>query len=798
MLRNYLTIAFRNFFRQPGYTVLNILGLAIGIAASLFILLYVRYEMSFDTHHEKADRIYRISSDIREPDDAFKWSVTQVPLGRTLKEEYPEVEEYVRFNGQGEVLFEIGDDQLFAEKVFTTDSSAFDVFTFDFIAGDPGTALDAPNSIVLAESVAKRFFGTRDPIGQLLQTTRDDPYQVTGVYKDMPSNSHLIANALISNNTFGPENQNPGSWGSFGIYTYVLLKEGADADAFAAKLPDVITKYVAVIFDQFDIKVKYELLPLLDIHLKSDFQGEPEPTGTMSYIYIFLAIGFFMLLIACINYMNLATARSARRALEVGLRKVLGSHRSHLVMQFLSESMVLTLAALLVSIILLLLTIPVLNQLFALQLTTSSLLEPTIIASILGIVILVGILGGSYPAFYLSRFQPIMVLKGRMGKAGSNVNLRKVLVVTQFVITIFMLIGTGIIYDQLRYVQSKDLGFDKEHVMVFGLNRDQNQKWEVLRSSLTSSPDVVKVGFASTTPGSGYSKQLMNVETNEGEMEQFGIDNYAVDYDFFETMGIKVVEGRNFAREMTTDSTQAVMVNQAMVERLDWDDPIGKKFQLSANDTLPFFYVIGVVSDFHQQSLYSEIPPLLFVPSSAQFRGRVVHIRLNGADIQKSIAGIERIWETIYPTAPFEYEFVDQRFVEEYEEDQRRGKIFLAFSLLTIFITCLGLLGLTSFTVEQRRKEISVRRVVGAETSDILYLLTRQFAILVSIAAIPAFVASWYFMSKWLESFYYHADMNYFLYIGAFLLTLLITLLTTGYHAMKAAKADPVHALKYE
>ncbi|MEM7372595.1 MAG: ABC transporter permease [Bacteroidota bacterium] len=797
MLQNYLKIALRNFSRQPAYTFLNIMGLAIGIAASLFILLYVRYELSYDQYHTKADRIYRISSDIREPDNAFKWSVTQNPLGRQLKQDYEEVEEYVRLNGMGKTLFRLGDDQFFIEKVFIADSTIFDVFTFDFVMGDPSTALNQPNAMVLSETEARRFFGESDPIGKLLQTTRPDPYMITGVYRDMPTNSHLIAEALISARSFGPDNNNPGAWGSFNLYTYVLLREGADPASFASKLPDVIEKFVAVIFDQFGITIEYKLLPLTDIHLTSDFAGEPEPTGTMTYIYIFLAVGFFLLLIASINYMNLATARSARRALEVGLRKVLGSHRSHLIAQFLAESMLLTLGALLVSILLLVISIPFLNELFDLHLQTSSLIQPSVIVSILGIVLLVGFVGGSYPAFYLSRFMPVTVLKGKLSSAGSNTSLRRILVITQFVITIFMLIGTGVIYDQLQYVRSKDLGFDKEHVLTFSVNGNQFQKWDVLYSELSNTSDVVSVGISSTTPGNGYSKQLMNVETNEG-MEQYGVDNYSVDFDFFPTMGIKVVEGRNFSREFSTDSTQAVMVNEAFVRRLGWDDPIGKKVQLSANDTLPFYYVIGVVEDFHQQSLYNEIAALLFAPRFGQFSGRIVHVRLNGGKIKQAIAEIETKWRSVFPTTPFEYRFVDERFQMQYEEDERRGRIFLAFSFLTIFITCLGLLGLTSFTVEQRRKEISVRRVVGAETRDILYLLTKHFAILVAIAAIPAFAAGWFVMREWLESFAYHADMNYLLYIGAFLGTMLITLLTTGYHALKAAKADPVHALKYE
>lgn len=795
MFRNYLTTAFRNFQRQAGYTILNILGLSVGIAATLFILLYLQHELSYDNYHEKGDRIYRISSDIKEPDNAFKWSVTQFPLGRALKADYAEVEEYVRFNGIGRTMFQLDDRQLFVEKVFIVDSTLFDVFTFDIVQGDPATALKEPNSILLNETEAKKIFGDENPIGKLLKTTREQPYKVTGIYKDMPSNSHLIANGLISSNSF-PDNLGAGAWGGFSIYTYVLLHKGVNPDDFAAKLPEVIEKHVAVIFDQFDIKIKYVLLPLKTIHLESDFQGEPEPTGEMAYIYIFSAIGLFMLLIACINYMNLATARSARRALEVGIRKVLGSHRRHLVIQFLSESVILTLIALIIGVGLVMAFLPGLNTLFDLQLKASMLFEPAIMGSMFGIIILIGIIGGSYPALFLSGFQPIAVLKGRLSKGGSNVILRKGLVTTQFIITIFMLISTGIIYDQLNYVQNKDLGFDKEHVVRFRMeNRAQMAKWPVLEQAITQHSNVKMVGTATSTPGNGFSKQLMNVENAEGVMEQKGVDNYRVDYDYFPTMGMEIVEGRNFSREFSTDSTQAVMVNEAMLKRMGWDKGVGKKFQLNANDTLPFFYVVGVVKDFHQQALYSPIEALLFIP---RFNNPIAHVKIAGEKINQTIDHIESKWNEVFPNTPFEYAFVDEEFQAQYEEDQRRGRIFMAFSLLTIFIACLGLLGLASYTTEQRKKEISIRRVIGAGTNDILKLLTKDFAILVCLASIPAFFAAWYIMRDWLADFTYHTEMNYFLFGIGFLITLTITLFTTGYFALRAAHSDPVDALKYE
>jgi len=798
MLKSYFRIALRNFSRQPGYTLLNILGLTLGITASLFILLYITEESRFDTYHEKADRIYRVSSDLTEPDDAFRWATTQAPLAAQLKKDYPEVEEYVRFNGNGRTRFERNGSFYFVEKVFIVDSTVCDVFTFNFIKGDPKTALKAPNSIALDEAAAKKIFGNNNPIGETIKTPSGREYKVTGVYENMPNHSHLIAEAMISMNTLERLN-NSNNWGGFNLYSYVLLKEGADPANFEAKLPEVIEKYVAVIFDQFDIKIKYELLPLTDIHLKSDFEGEPEPVGEIGFLYIFGAIGLFLLLIAAINYMNLSTARATKRATEVGVKKVLGSDRWQLITQFLSESILFTLVSIMISIGLVFLFLPLFNSTFDLTLNANLLGTLPVIGAIAGIIILLGIAGGSYPAFFLSSFQPISVLKGTLAKGTGNPNLRKVLVTIQFAITLFMLIGTGVIYDQMNYLSNKDLGFDKEHILTFFLNgREGRAKYPVIREKLLQNPKITKVGSASNSPGNGYGKNLMNVETAKGTMNQLGVNLYAVDYDYFNTLGVEMADGRGFSLEYGSDTIAAVLVNEAMVKRMAWDNPIGKKVQFGTNDTLPVSRVVGVVKDFHQRSLYDPIESLLFTPN---FNNGQVHVRINPkdkAEVSSLIAYVENEWKALFPNTPFEYDFVDSAFMELYEADQKRASIFTLFSLMMILIACLGLFGLASFTAEQRTKEIGVRKILGAETGDILFLLTRNFIVLVGIAAIPAFVAVWYFMTKWLDTFAYHTEMNYWLFGLAFVIVLLITLLTTGYHAWQAAKGNPITSLRYE
>lgn len=800
MIKNYLKLALRNAVRQPGYTLLNILGLTLGIASTLFILLYITEENRFDRYHEKKDRIFRVSTDITEPDDAFRWSYTQRPLAPQLKADYPEVEEYVRFIPNGRTQLQYNDNTFYEEKVFIVDTTVTDVFTFNFIRGAAETALQQPASIALSATAAQRIFGDQDPIGEVLKTESGNNYTVTGVYEDMPRHSHLIANAMISSNSIpGLNDPNSGNWGNFSAYNYVLLREGIQPAEFAAKLPEVIEKYVAVIFDQMNIKVRYELIGLTDIHLHSKFEGEPEPTGEIGFLYIFGAVALFILLIACINYMNLATARATKRATEVGVRKVLGSDRKQLIGQFLSESLLFTLVAILLSYLLVLLLLPVFNTAFDMALSRSLLFTPPVLLGALGVVVLTGILGGSYPAFYLSSFRPLAVLKGTLGRGSGNPRLRKGLVSLQFAITIFMLIGTGIIYDQMSYLRNKNLGFDKENVLTYSLQgQEAREKYPTLREKLLQNPKVTAIGTASTTPGDGFGKNVMRAETSQGTMETFGIDLYTVDYEFFPTLGVELAAGRFFNPEYRTDSTQAVMVNEAMVERFGWSDPIGRRFQFGNNDTIPMLQVIGVVKNFHQLSLYNPIESLLFVPQS---NNSEMHIRINPknqTEMAEVLNAIKQEFQEVFPNRPFEYNFVDASFMELYEADQIRARIFTLFSALMILIACLGLLGLASFTAEQRTKEIGVRKVLGAKTTDIVYLLTRNFVFLVALATIPAFLAAWYFMSRWLETFSYHADMNFWLYGLAFLLVVLITVFATGYHALRAARSNPVKALKYE
>ena len=533
--------------------------------------------------------------------------------------------------------------------------------------------------------------------------------------------------------------------------------------------------------------------------LTSTFEGEPEPVGNMGFIYIFGAIALFILLLASINYMNLATARATKRAMEVGIRKVLGSERWQLIGQFLIESILFTLIALILSFALVHLLLPLFNSYFEMQLEYQLLWSSPILLGTLGMVLLIGVVGGSYPAFYLSAFPPISVLKGSMAKGNGNPRLRKTLVMIQFIITLFMLAGTGVIYDQMNYLQNKDLGFDKSHIMTFEIGNDTDQeKYPILREKLLQNPKITNIGTTTSTPGDGFGKNLFNVENSDGVMEQKGVDVFRVDFDYFPTLGVEVVAGRGFSHDISTDTIAAVLINESMVKRMGWKDPIGKKVQFGTDDTLDVHRVIGVMKDFHQQSLYEPISALMFVPFKNNYMS---HVRINPSsakDISATIAFVEKQWTEVFPNQPFEYNFVDASFMELYKSDEIRAKIFSIFSILMIIVACLGLIGLASFTAEQRTKEIGIRKILGAETKDLVYLLTHSFLFLVALASIPAFIAAWYFMSSWLETFAYSTNLNYWLFFGAFVMTVVITLLMTGYHAIKAAWGNPVEALRSE
>lgn len=794
MFKNMLHVALRNFIRDKWYSLLNILGLTIGITFSVFLVFYIKDELSYDRYNEKADRICRINAYVKEPEkDTMKWAITPFPMAPTLSKDYPEVEEAVRLWDNGKTMFKNGDQRIYENKIFFADSNVFRVFTHKFIEGNPQTALVAPNSLVLTQSMAIKYFGNSGGyVGKTLQTASGNIYKVTAVIKDVPKNSHLLFNALISRSSL-PANF-ADNWGGFGFYTYVLLKPNVNVAAFEKKLAPVYDKYLKSIFGQFNIKMRFGVQPITAIHLHSDMTNEPENLGSMSYIYIFSAVAFFMLLIACINYMNLTTARSARRAKEIGIRKVTGSNKRQLVLQFLVESTLTALLALLLSIGFIALFLPTFNTLAGKFISFSTLFQPGMLFILLAVVVFVGVVGGSYPAFYLSKFNPVHVLKGSLSKASGNVTLRRALVVLQFSISMTMLICTWVVSGQMDYLRSKDLGFNKDQVLTVtaNSNKDLTSNIHSFKDEVRNDPHILSVSTAQGVPGGGIPLNIFSIETKNGFIEK-GVDVYfGVDEDFFKTLGIKLVKGRTFSG--LPDTLRSVVVNESMAKEYGWgDNALGKKIKFAGDTTGFYLEVIGVVHDFNQRSLYNPITPLMFLYRPTN---NVIELKLDAKNISAGIASIEKTWNKYFPDLAFSYSFLDQDFNSQYDADQQRGKIFSAFSVLTIIITCLGLLGLIAFTTQQRQKEISIRKVMGANVSQLVPLITRNFIALVGLSCLIAFPVAWYFMDNWLKIFPYNTGLSAMPFVLSAVTVLIITSLTVTFHTLRAAVANPVKALR--
>ena len=791
MLRNLLITAFRNIRKQAGYSLIIVLGLTLGITSSLFLLLFVFDDLSYDRFHEKRERIYRVVSHINETDDEFTWAVAQMPFAPQVKQDYPEVEEVVRIFNTGRLLLKYNELSKYEEEVFYADSTVFDIFTYTLVSGNPKAVLTRPNTMVVSRSLAKKYFGAEDPVGKVLTDGTGRTFEVTGLMEDAPRNSHLRFSGLISRTTLPME---MGSWGNFGVSTYLLLNEGTDYKEFQEKLKDLNQKHVASIFDQFGITIEYILQPLTYIYLRSETQGEESGSGDIQYVYIFSIVAFFMLLIASINYMNLSTARSSRRSREVGLRKVVGSGRGTLIFQFLTESVVMTLIAIVFSVLLIILLLPYFNQLTGKFFEASSLLHVHFLLKMAGILIFVGILGGSYPAFYLSRFSPMAVFRQEVGAGRTSFLVRKALVVLQFAVSLVLIISTWVVYNQLGFLKNRDLGLRPENVVIVELeNRQMMQQYPVVREALLKLPGISAVSSSNVKIGRGSGKLLLQVETPEGMVER-GVNLAAVDYDFVESMGIEIIEGRGFSREFMADTTTGVLINETMARRFNWDEPLGKKVAVAGSDQEPA-RVVGVMKDFYQTGLYNPIETLMFM---LRPNGYFLNVKIDGSIRQEALKNIETAWNSIFSDRPFEYTFLTDDFNEQFDADEKRGLIFTLFSILIVVSASVGLLGLASFTVEQRTKEIGISKVMGADMLVIMRLISREYLILILVSILVGCPVAWYFMNDWLQNYAYPVNLSPWIFAGTALLAILITYLTVGYSTIKASLINPADALRTE
>lgn len=790
MLRNLIKTSLRVFLKERAYTSINILGLTVGMTCAIFLYLYVQNELSYDKHFKDADNIYRVVSHITEPDDEFVWAVTQNPFIPEIVTNYVDVTDGVRFNQRGRQLYQYQDKRFYEERTLVADSNVFKVFSYELLLGDPDQALVRPNTIVVTESFARKYFGERNPLGESIMDGRNEMLEVTGVMRDVPQNSHLLFDALVSASTFPSNSPN---WGGFGTTSYIKLPHGYNPADLEPALVSIVEQYVDPIFEQMGIHVVYELQRITDIHLRSGIQDD-EAGGDMSYIYTFSAVALFILLIACINYMNLATARSSKRMREVGVRKVVGAVQRQLMAQFLTESILLSLAALALSLGLVYILLPDFNMLSGKMLHMSDVFRLNVMGMIAGASLLVGILSGAYPSFFLSRFKPIQVLGSSNAPRSGGKGLRRGLVILQFFISVVMLISTLIVYRQLDYLRSKDLGFNQEQVVMVNMSRDLRSNYEVFRNKLMQLSEVSNVGTSTTPPGENVGKNVATVEDSSGEMVERGVDIIGIDYDYVNTLGMEVVEGRNFERDFLSDTSGAALVNEAMVRRMNWDNAIGKRFGFGPENE---FKVVGVIKDYHQNSLYQEIEPLFFYFGEDL---RSMFIKLESDDLRASMASIESIWNETFDTSPFEYKFLDEDFNSQYQADEKRGQIFSIFTGLTVLIACLGLIGLASYSTEQRTREIGIRKAIGASRLEVVLLLSREFAALNVVAIILAIPIAYYFMNEWLQTFSYRIEMvnQVPLFILSGVLAIVVTFGAVGYHTIRAATANPVKSLREE
>jgi putative ABC transport system permease protein len=657
------------------------------------------------------------------------------------------------------------------------------------LKGDVKSALLEPHKIILTQRIATRYFGNSDPIGKTL-TADTVTYEVTAVIRDVPTYSHFRFDALASRNNLPKQ---LGSWGYFGVFTYLLFPENTDVKAFETKMQEMYGTFMKPIFGPMNIKMEYILEPITRIHLYSTNPGEPEPTGSITYVRVFGIVAIFLVLIAAMNYMNLATARSTRRAREVGLRKVVGSRRGPLILQFLSESLIFTIIALIISTVILIILLPKFNLLAAKSFDLHVLSSPVVILSLLTVIIVVGIFGGSYPAFFLSRFSPVTVLKGEITQGSAGSLFRKILVVIQFTVSVIMMICTLVVFRQLNYLKNMDKGFDQTNVIGLQLNEAMTRKYPVLKEVLHENQNIKYVTSSSDPVGEGSGKLIFNVETDQG-MAQKGVNFSVVDHDFIEALGIKIIEGRDFQQDMPSDTLTSVVVNETFVNRMGWKDPIGKKVEAGNANNLRA-RVIGVMKDYHQTGMYNGIESLLLAYRPVN---NVVYIKLSGIDTKSTLSFIESKWKEIFPDQPFTYTFLSDRFNRQFEADERRGLIFTLFTVLAILIACLGLFGLASYMVEQRTKEIGIRKVFGANESVILRLISRDFLILVTIGIVIATPAAYYFMTNWLQNYVYRTKVGLPIIIVSALITILITFVTIGYKAYQASVMNPAQSIKTE
>jgi putative ABC transport system permease protein len=805
MLQNYFKMAWRNAIRQRGYAGINILGLAIGMASCLLILQYVSFELSYENFQENKERIYRVQQDRYDKGVlSTRWAAGAYAAGNSFKDAIPEIEDYVKLVGRGPLLTEVGNQPLKIEKPYFASASFFKVFTFPLISGQAATALQEPFTAALSETTARNIFGTTDVIGKTFRVNKEQNYTVTAVYKDAPVNTQVRPDILLSYSSYikmmGPENNPETAWLWDGCLTYLLLRKGAAPQVVQSKFPQIVEKAVGADLKKYNASVTYTLQPLKDIHLYSNYMGEPAPNGDGKTVYLLLAIAFFIVIIAWVNYINLATARAINRAKEVGIRKAIGSSRKQLIFQFLSESALLNAAAVILSIILVLVSIPGFNALSGQDLSFSLFLKGDFWLGLLGLYCIGVFLSGLYPAFVLSGFKPILVLKGKMVSTTSGNVLRKSLVVFQFAASLFLLIGTLVVYKQIQFMRKQSLGINIDQTLVINkplVGRDSTymQRMAAFKQRLVNQTGITNATVSTSIPGEPVDWNAGGIKlvgADESTQKQYRV--IGVDYDFLKIYGLKLIAGRAFSKDYGDDAHN-VIYNRSAVELLGFHQPeeaIGKRIDFWGEQ----YTISGVVEDFHQQSLREAYEPLILrlIPDVSGYTS----IKTTAQSSSQTIATIKSLWQEFFPGNTFDYFFLDDHFDQQYKADQRFGQTFLLFTLLAILVACMGLFGLASFTTLQRTKEIGIRKVLGASVTDILRLLYREFALLVLIAFLLATPIALISVSKWLQGYAFRTSIHWTYLALPFIAIIIISLMTVSFQSVKAAIANPVKSLRTE
>ena len=799
MISNYLKTAVRNLWKHRGYSLINLLGLSIGMACCILIVAWVTNELSFDRFHNKADRIYRLGLEA-DLGTHLKAPITNGPAGPAIVEQYPEVLNAVRITGPENVPAKYEDLQFTEENVTYADQDFFQIFSFPLLQGNPATVLETANTVVIAEAMVPKYFDNVDPIGKIITIGGID-YTVTGIMADFPRNSQLQFNMLCSFETLAKLSPpRVEEWMAFSMGTYLLLAENVDVAALEAKFPELVDAHLGPIMQAIGGTIEFWLQPMTDVHLHSDMAIDLDNNGNIIYIYLFSGVALLVLLMACFNFINLSTALAALRAKEVGIRKTLGANRKQLMIQFLSESVVLSLLAIVLTVLLLETFSANIQTLSAYTLDIPYFKLWWLIPALLGLAILTGLLAGAYPAFFLSAFEPNEILGSKLKRGAANSRLRQILVVSQFAITIMLLIGTSTIVRQINYINNKPMGFSKDNIL-FITDTDQPgiPPIQLLRDEFSRVPGVSHATAATHLPSIGIHKSIFLPEGFAQEDAQT-MDFISIDANYLAALDMKLASGRNFSADLATDSSSACMINVTAAQRFGWDKPIGKKFHfnnLPGSDEEPYtMSVIGVIEDFHMASLHEQIEPLFVQYDPSEWR--TLTLKLNPANTSATLQRLQEKWLTLVPDRPFDYIFLDDRLEEIYQQEQELRSLTLAFSVLAIFIGCLGLFGMSSFTATNRTKEIGIRKVLGASVPTIVRLLSLETIALILIASLVAYPIAWYAMSNWLETFAFRVPFNWLIPVLISAGTIVLAIFTVSYQSIKAALANPVKSLRYE